>query len=902
MDVPGSENIAVKSREVARIEMPAPLRREVRLLGDLLGQVLAEFGGAGLLEDVEHLRRTVIAAREDQSEGAVAPEHNSQDEIAAARLVASWPIARAEQVARAFTCYFQLVNLAEERHRARALRERDRGTEPLAESLAQAVAEIRSRYGDGRLHELLDDLLIHPVLTAHPTESRRRAVVAAIMRVGTQLEVLDDPRASGREETEARRRLLEEIDLLWRTAQLRSTQVRPLDEVRSVMAIFDETLFRAVPEIYRDLDAALGPDDAGLRPPLAPAFIRLGSWVGGDRDGNPAVTAGVTLEAMEIQGDHVLRGLETAVTRLGRSLTADTVTTPPDEDLGSRLAAARLAQPARLADIAARSPSEQHRQYLLYAADRIRATRLAPARGERSSEQGVSIAYRSPAELLDDLRAVQRSLAVAGAVRPAYGELQNLIWQVETFGFHLAELEVRQHSRIHEVALSEIASGGRRSTQTEEVLSTFRVIKEIQERFGTQACRRYVVSFTRDARDIANVYALAQAAGEAATGLEIEVIPLFETVEDLQRAPEVLDGMVELEPVRRQMATTGRLEVMLGYSDSTKEVGPVSASLALYEAQAELVRWAARRDVRLTLFHGRGGALGRGGGPANRAIRAQAPGSIGGHFKVTEQGEVVFARYSNLAIARRHLEQVASAVLMASLPGVDEVAALPEGRFRDLGARIDGPARAAYRGLVKSAGFEQWFSRVSPIDELGRLRLGSRPARRSQSEKLEDLRAIPWVFAWSQMRLNLPGWFGLGSGMAAVDLAELREAYAEWPLFNVLLDNAEMSLAKTDRRIAERYLRLGGRADLTARVLAEYDLTVDRVLAVTDHARLLENHRVLSWAVELRNPYVDALSHIQLHTLEALRGESIDQLERARLEQVLLVTVNGVAAGLQNTG
>jgi phosphoenolpyruvate carboxylase len=364
----------------------------------------------------------------------------------------------------------------------------------------------------------------------------------------------------------------------------------------------------------------------------------------------------------------------------------------------------------------------------------------------------------------------------------------------------------------------------------------------------------------------------------------------------------VLDGIAELEPVRDQLARTGRLEVMLGYSDSTKEVGPVSASLALYSAQADLVHWAKDRGVQLTLFHGRGGALGRGGGPANRAIRAQAPGSIGGHFKVTEQGEVVFARYSNPAIARRHLEQVASAVLVSSLPEIENVAHRAEERFHDLGVQIEQPARAAYRGLVESEGFEEWFSRVSPIDELGRLRLGSRPARRDQSNKLAELRAIPWVFAWSQMRLNLPGWFGLGSGMAAADLEELRAAYAEWPLFNVLLDNAEMSLAKTDRRIAERYLALGGRADLSARVMSEYNLTVDRLLAVTGHSRLLENHRVLSWAVELRNPYVDALSHIQLNALEALRREPADRRERERLEQVLLVTVNGVAAGLQNTG
>jgi phosphoenolpyruvate carboxylase len=871
----------MKSREAARTEMPAALRREVRLLGDVLGQVLAEYAGPALLEDVEQLRRTVIGDRD-----------SDQDDGVAARLVASWPIERAEQVARAFTCYFQLVNLAEERHRARAIRERDRGDAVISESLAEAVGEIRSRQGEEKLRELLADLVVQPVLTAHPTESRRRAVVAAIGRVGAQLEVLDDPRVSAREEREARRRLLEEIDLLWRTAQLRSTQVRALDEVRSVMAIFDETLFRAVPEIYRDLDAALAPDDAGMRPPMAPAFIRLGTWVGGDRDGNPAVTAKVTLEAMSIHADHVLRGLEAATTRIGRSLTADSVTTPPDEDLASRLDAARLAEPARFADIAARSPSEQHRQYLLYAADRIRATRLAAG----------PTAYQSPRDLLDDLIAVQRSLAIAGAPRAAYGELQNLVWQVQTFGFHLAELEVRQHSRIHEQALADLKGGGRPTAQTEEVLDTFRAISAIQQRYGLDACRRYIVSFTRDAQDIANVYALTGAAAGGEPQAEIEVIPLFETVEDLRHAPQVLDGMVKLEPVRRRLETTGRLEVMLGYSDSTKEVGPVSASLALYDAQADLVRWAMDRSVRLTLFHGRGGALGRGGGPANRAIRAQAPGSIAGHFKVTEQGEVVFARYSNPAIARRHLEQVGAAVLMSSLPEVEEVARRAEARFRDLGSQIEKPARAAYRGLIERDGFEEWFSRVSPIDELGRLRLGSRPARRSQSANLAELRAIPWVFAWSQMRLNLPGWYGLGSGLAAADLPELRKAYAAWPLFNVLLDNAEMSLAKTDRRIAERYLQLGERSDLTEALLAEYDLTVDWVLAVTGHRRLLENHRVLSWAVELRNPYVDALSHIQLHALEALRREPADDHEREQLEQVLLVTVNGVAAGLQNTG
>jgi phosphoenolpyruvate carboxylase len=383
----------------------------------------------------------------------------------------------------------------------------------------------------------------------------------------------------------------------------------------------------------------------------------------------------------------------------------------------------------------------------------------------------------------------------------------------------------------------------------------------------------------------------------------LDVVPLFETGDDLRRATAILDGVVELPAVRRRLAETGdRIEVMLGYSDSAKEGGPVFATLALFDAQAELTAWAARRGVTLTLFHGRGGALGRGGGPANRAVLAQAPGSVAGRFKVTEQGEVIFARYGNPAIAARHLEQVASSVLLASSPTVAERASLAAARFQPLAARIAPPARAAYRQLVETAGFAVWFALVSPLEELGSLRIGSRPARRAGGLALEDLRAIPWVFAWSQTRLNLPGWYGLGSALAAAGLDELREAYADWPLFTSLLDNAEMSLAKTDRRIAARYLALGGRADLAGRVLEEYDLTLERLLAVTGHGRLLENRRVLSRAVELRNPYVDALSHLQLRALRALRAGDGEKADRERLERLLLLTVNGVAAGLQNTG
>ncbi|WP_433155669.1 phosphoenolpyruvate carboxylase [Actinomadura nitritigenes] len=878
--------------------MPEPLRRDVRLLGAMLGDGLVEYGGRELLDDVERLRHAVIAARRGET---------SADEVAA--IVDGWTLERAEQVARAFTVYFHLTNLAEEHHRIRTLRERDTGGS-VPGSVAAAVEEIRAAGGD-RLAEMIDGLEFRPVFTAHPTEARRRAVVTAIQRISDLLTALNAGQgASEREETE--RRLREEIDVLWRTALRRGTQMDPLDEVRTAMAAFDETIFRVVPHVYRALDRALDGEDTGTRPPKARPYLRFGSWIGGDRDGNPYVTAQVTRDAVMIQADHVLRALETACARVGRELTVHESTTPASAELRDALAAARTAHPSRLAEGIKRSPGEPHRQFLLYAAARIAATR----------ERDADLAYASPDELLADLRTVQESLAAAGAVRQAYGRVQQLIWQVETFGFHLAELEIRQHSELHEKALAEVRAGGDSATRggttphtprqqlsemTEEILETLRVVAWIQKRFGVRACHRYIVSFTRSAQDMANVHELAASLGEGAPVLD--VIPLFETGEDLERAPSVLEGMLEIPAVRRRLEDTGRrMEVMLGYSDSAKQLGPASATLRLYDTQEALAAWAARNDITLTLFHGRGGSLGRGGGPANRAILAQAPGSVAGRFKVTEQGEVIFARYGRTEIAERHVEQVTSAVLLASTDAVQDRAREAAARFRPLADKIGEAAKDAFRALIETDGFAAWFARVSPLEEIAELRIGSRPARRKAARGLEDLRAIPWVFAWTQTRVNLPGWYGLGSGLAAVsddgrDLAGLREAYEAWPLFNTLLDNAEMSLAKSDRAIAERYLALGGRPELSETVLAEYDRTRRLVLAVTGHERLLENRRVLSRAVELRNPYVDALSHLQLRALTALRaGDVTDEEERSHLEALLLLSVNGVAAGLQNTG
>jgi len=873
-------------RDTARQEMPRTLREEVRLAGDALGQVIAEHGGAALLADVETLRRTVISARaEDRTRGGYAD--------AADKLVSSWSLDRAEQVARAFTCYFHLVNLAEERYRARALREADYGASGPAEALSAALAQVRTELGDAGLDEQLATLRVHPVFTAHPTEARRRAVTSALQRVGRQLELLADPRVVAAAQPETRRRLLEEVDALWRTAQLRSQELQPLDEVRTLMAVFDTTLFRLVPAVYRELDAALDSSDAGTRLPVAPAFLRFGSWVGGDRDGNPQITAHITRETLLIQSEHILRGLEAAARRIGTGLTADTDTTPPDARFLGRLRAAREIAGERAAAIEARAPGEPYRQYLLVVAERIAATRRAD----------LSLAYAGPDELLDDLRALQAALVAAGAPRQAYGELHELIWQAETFGFHLADLEIRQHSGVHRTALGEIGAGGPRSAETDEVVATFRTIALLQQRFGARVCHRYVVSFTRSADDIAAVYALAELACAPNPAPELDVVPLFETINDLASARQTLDAMIEFEPVRRRMAATGRsLEVMLGYSDSAKESGPVSATLALYAAQADLSGWAAEHEVRLTLFHGRGGALGRGGGPANRAVMAQAPGSVSGRFKVTEQGEVIFARYGNSTLAQRHLEQVTSAVLLTSTPAARQRTETAAVRFDGLARTLDVTARSAYRELVDIEGFGAYFAAVTPVRELARLHLGSRPANRGGDTSLASLRAIPWVFAWSQIRLNLPGWYGIGRAIAGADLGALRVAYDEWPLLGVLIDNAEMSLAKTDRFMAEQYLRLGNDERIAGLILAEYDRTIAGILAVTGQSRLLEQRRVLSWAVELRNPYIDALCHLQLRALRALRSGEAADADRRRLEQLLLLTVNGIAAGLQNTG
>jgi phosphoenolpyruvate carboxylase len=884
-----TEAIDLVGRFEAEQEIPERMRADVRMLGSLLGQVLRESGSTGLYEDVERLRIATIQAYTDETPEAFAR---------AAAIADSFTVERAHEVARAFTAYFHLVNLAEEHQRVRILRERDGrpDRERATDSVAAAFMRLAAEVGDETALERLQSLRFHPVFTAHPTEARRRAVSSSIRRLAALLEEHDASLRNGADERRAERRMLEEVDALWRTAPLRPEKPSPTDEVRAVMAVFDETLYTAVPHVYRRVDDALQGPAAGGRAPVVRPFVRIGSWVGGDRDGNPFVTASVTRKAAKIASEHVLLGLERTTSRIGRTLTLDATTTPPSDALLALWQRLSAADEDAAADVAKRSPDEPHRRILLLLARKLSATR----------ERDADLAYRDPEHFLADLRIVQDSLVQAGAPRQAYGHLQQLLWQVETYGFHLTELEVRQHSAVHAKVLAELDAGGPRSEQAEEVLDVFRSVGFLQERYGPRAAGRYIVSFTQSAEDLANVHRLARhAAGPDGVVPVLDVIPLFETFADLQAAPRILAEIVEHPEFAARLEATGRrLEVMLGYSDSSKDVGPVAANLALYEAQAAISAWARENGIELTLFHGRGGALGRGGGPANSAILAQPPHSVDGRFKLTEQGEVIFARYGDPAIAMRHIDQVAAAILLASSPSNEERNRAAAERYAAVAATMDEASRARFFSLVKAPGFAPWFARVTPMEEIGLLALGSRPARRGLSvESLEDLRAIPWVFAWTQARINLAGWFGLGTALEAVgDEPLLQRAYDDWPLFRTLIDNVAMSLAKADDRIARHYLELGDRDDLAALVRDEMALTRSWVIQVTGGTELLGNKPVLQRAVKMRSPYVDALSLLQLRALRALRDTPDGAPVDPEQQRLLLLSVSGVAAGLQNTG
>ncbi|MEX2011746.1 MAG: phosphoenolpyruvate carboxylase [Chloroflexota bacterium] len=909
-----------------------PLAREVKLLGSLLGQVIVEQAGLDLFEEVERIRRAAIAARQGEDPSAA-------DGLDAA--FTALDVERVEAVVRAFALYFQLVNLAEERHRVRTIARRRRAARGAAvdDSIAGAVATLR-RQGRARdLEALVGRLSIVPVLTAHPTEARRRTLLLALRRCAELLERLDDPRLTPEEDGDIRRRLREGVSVLWRTAELRADAPTPLDEVRTALVFFDETLFSLVPRVYRALDGALdappgraaGRNDpagdtgrSGTRRARVPAFLRWGSWIGGDRDGNPSVTADLTQRTLRIHADHVLRGHEAVATRLMQTIAAYMPVGGIPRAMASRLGRDAEELPEMDRQLRRRFPDEPYRRRFGFIAERLRRTRahltgvVAPVAGR----------YESPDELVSEIEEVQEALAADGLGRVAWGEVQDFRWQLETFGFHLASLEIRQHATVHRAAVDALRARAADDQEVApgvplgEVLATFDAIHALQARFGVAAVHRFVVSFTAAASDVTDVLHLARVAAERG-GTDppvLDVVPLFESAYALESAGPILGALLADDEYRRHLETRGnRQEVMLGYSDSNKESGFVAANWLLHRAQAALVAAARQRGVELTLFHGRGGAIGRGGGPSHRAIRGQAPGSVDGRLKLTEQGEVVAARYANPEIARRELELLTGAVLLASTAEHDAAAAAAVEEGTQVLDELATSARDAYRALVyDDQGFAAFFRSVTPIAEISGLRFGSRPAARArrggdeEAPRIDDLRAIPWVFAWSQARIDLPGWYGLGRALDAyreqhgeAGLDRVAALYRGWPFLASVLDNAELSLARADMGVARRYAALarGAGDDRRWRAIeAEHGRTVRLLLRVTGRDRLLDGSPVLQRAISLRNPYVDSLSGIQVRLLGHLRARAPDDPERERLLRLVQLTVNGVAAGLQSTG
>nr|MBA2719445.1 phosphoenolpyruvate carboxylase [Chloroflexota bacterium] len=850
-------------------------------------------------------------------------------------------------------------------------------------SLAAAVAWLRQRGDDdAAIGAAVDGLRIRPVLTAHPTEARRRTVLIALRRVDRLLARLADRDIVAADDRDTRRRLREEITLLWRTADLRASAVSPLDEVRTALAFFDETLFSVVPRIYRAADAALdgGTDGraegradnraeglgdgratgrahggdreatdsgrTGTRPPRTRPFLGWDSWIGGDRDGNPAVTAEITERTLRIHADHVLRGYEAVATRLAQTIAA---ATPPDRL--TRTLAGRLARDAELLpdldrQLRRRYPDEPYRQRFGFVAERLRRTR-AHLTGQAAPLTG---RYAGPDELDAELIEIQEALAADGLGRVAWGDVADLRWQLATFGFHLASLEVRQHSTAHRETEAALVAGDRQrevvaGVTAAEVVDTFRVVAAAQARYGQQAAGRYVISFTAEADDVSRVLRLAGLAAAApnednsASGDDpqrapptLDIVPLFEDAATLEAAGSILAAILADPTYRAHLRSRGdRQEVMLGYSDSNKESGYLAANWLLHRAQTALAATARAHAIELTLFHGRGGAIGRGGGPANRAILGLAAGSLEGRLKLTEQGEVIAANYADAGIAERHLERLAAATLVAS-SAAHEAALRPiEASGGPILDELAATSRAAYRTLVEAPGFVDFFRHATPIDEIATLRLGSRPAARGRpraaaasepssasagrtgetaAASIADLRAIPWVFAWSQARIELPGWFGLGAALEAYGrshgdggLLALNRLYGRWPFFASLVDNAELALARADLGVARQYAALANDSGgAWATIEAEYARTVTWLGRLTGRDRLLDRDPELRRRMGLRDPYVDSLSELQVTLLGRLRATAPEDPERARLLRLVQLTVNGIAAGLQRTG
>ncbi|MDQ2799012.1 MAG: phosphoenolpyruvate carboxylase, partial [Armatimonadota bacterium] len=916
------------------------LARDVRMLGNALGEVLREQGGESLLAMVERIRALTKEARSESGQDAAEAELN--------QLFGAMNFWEALPVLKAFTTYFQLVNLAEQKEIVRVNRRRayDAGDQPRPESVRDAVRELREAGTTAdEMRTLVGSLSIQLVFTAHPTEAKRRSIQEKLHRLSDYLSDLEQPLLSQSEQARLEADITAATEILWQTDEVRQRRLSVLDEARNILFYFGETLFQVTPRLYADLGKALAQYYPGEVFDI-PIFLEYGSWVGGDRDGNPTITLAHTAEVLRLHRDLILSQYIPAVRKLSDRLSQSRHYVSVSPDLERSLAADAERLPQVASEAAGRSPTEPYRRKCEFIWERLRRT-------QSGGEGGYALA----SEFIADLETIRQSLEQNKGHFAARRVLAPLLFQARLFGFHLARLDIREHkdkyvgalaavlreqgidwlalSETEKIALLEREIGGRRplipkrldfDDETNTTLGLFRLVSDKMQTLGRDAFGSFILSMASDVSDVLAVLLLAKEARladlrEDNGWSQVDVVPLFETIEDLENAPQILDTLLSNPLYRRNVTLRGNgQEVMVGYSDSNKDGGYLTANWKLYVAQARLAEIAHKHGVTLRLFHGRGGAVGRGGGPAGKAILAQPPGSVQGRLKITEQGEVIAARYFDQEIAYRNLEQIVHAVLTASVERTGthpaRLGSLPlpkrEGeeftpsqlsetssplRFGEGGEeragrgslwpaimdKVSDTAFHAYRALVyDDPDFIRFFQEATPIGELAQLNIGSRPPKRTASDRIEDLRAIPWVFSWMQSRYTLPGWYGVGTALSEyanqspAHLTHLQEMYQQWPFFTTMLDNAQMSLAKADMDIAARYARLVQDQTIAERIYGkiadEFRRSVQVICQITEQDALLDNQPVLQKSIRLRNPYVDPLSYLQVELLRRLRA------------------------------
>jgi phosphoenolpyruvate carboxylase len=892
-----------------------PLRRDVRSLGVLLGRVLVEQVGESLLGVVEELRRIFIQHREQASSQAEAPDFKDPLLNQARGIISGLTIDQAHRVTKAFAIYFELTNLAETNHRKRRRRAAKLHAEQpaLEGSFRGTFRRMREAGIDaGQALAILRKIRVVPVFTAHPTEVARRTVLLKRRRIAKQLERLDRLPLTEADASRFEALVFAEVTSLWQTDEVRLEKPLVTDEIRMGLDHYSFSLFAALPHLYDELlDSLRQVYEIDLQACDVPDLLFFGSWIGGDRDGNPFVTPTSTREALQRARNviigHYIAELERATDQLSASI---------------RQAKVSDAVRSRLGDYSAQMGDEYSRQSRISSSELYRRllslmmVRLRHSREGRTDPR----AYPSAQEFGSDLGLIRESLEANRGQRLAELVLDPLLRQVRTFGFHLSTLDVRQHARLHAQALAEIepkvgpsAHTRELSAPTQDVLDTFREIADLKKTHPAEAIRRYIISGAQSEADVFAVTKLAAACGVqvAASGDDpgLMPVPLFESIEALRASASVMERIWRSPDYQPLLDSWGRWqEVMLGYSDSNKDGGMLTSIWELYKAHRDLHRAARQCDVKLRLFHGRGGTVGRGGGPTHTAILAQPVGDFSGEIRITEQGEVLNWKYADPVLAEWNLEIMIASCLEAltrtrgPAPGADQ-------RWVPAMEQMSADAFAFYRhNLAESSEVIEYFEQATPVNELEHARIGSRPPRRSQGRRLEDLRAIPWVFGWMQSRHAVPAWFGVGHALERFALQDpaheslLCEMMRSFPLFSDLIRNVELAMSKADLTIARLYSELVPDVSLRERVwsmlVEEFERTRRMVLSVTDQRELLKGNPVLARSIRLRNPYVDPMSLVQVELLRRKRaGGNADGVDYA-----LGATINGIAAGLHNTG